>query len=308
MATFSVHTLGCGSAKPTLRHQPSSTVVDFRDNLYMIDCGEGTQQAFMKKRLKFNRLGHIFLTHLHGDHVFGLPGLVGTLGLHSAGGKLTIHTFSDGAEILSSIFNYFSRDLPFEIEFNILDPRKEQIAYENRSLIVRTIPLSHRVADVGYVFQEKPGLRHINREMCDFHGVPFSSYNSIKSGADFIKPDGSVVANTRLTHDPLPPLSYAHLSDTSFLPELAPRLMNPTLLFHETTYLDSHTKDAAARGHSTASEAAQMAKLSGAKWLVTGHYSSRYTNDEAFREEAMKTFPNVILNREGLTIDLTKLH
>ncbi|MDE7462914.1 MAG: ribonuclease Z [Muribaculaceae bacterium] len=307
MAQFSVHTLGCGSAKPTPRHQPSCTVVDFRDNLFMVDCGEGAQLAMMKKRLRMSRLGHIFLTHLHGDHVFGIFGLIGTLGLHSAGGSITIHTFAEGKEIISRTLNYFSANLPFEVKYNILDPTKEQIAFESKSLRVRTIPLAHRVPAVGYIFEEKPGLRHINREMCDFHGVPFSQYGNLKNGMDFTKEDGTLIPNSILTKDPTPALTYAHISDTSYLPSIAPKLGNPTLLFHETTYLDINEKEARERGHSTAREAARIAKASGAKWLLTGHYSSRYSDDEGFRKEATEEFPNVILAREGLTTDLTRL-
>lgn len=307
MSQFDIHTLGCGSAKPTPRHQPSSTVVDFRGNLFMVDCGEGAQLALMRKRLKFNRLNHIFLTHLHGDHVFGLPGLIGTLGLHSAGGEITIHTFKEGKEILSKIFDFFSRDLPFEVKFNIINPKEEEIVFENKSLTVRTLPLKHRLPTVGYIFEEKPGLRHINRSMCDFHNVPFSKFGSLKSGEDFVKPDGTVIPNKILTTPADPELSYAHLSDTAFDPGLAEKLNSPTLLFHETTYLDCNLKEAIARGHSTASQAAEMARLSGAKWLLTGHYSSRYTDDNLFKDEAEKIFPNVILNREGLTTSLDKL-
>lgn len=307
MAQFTVHTLGCGSAKPTPRHQPSCTVVDFRDNLFMVDCGEGAQLAMMKKRLRMSRLGHIFLTHLHGDHVFGIFGLIGTLGLHSAGGSITIHTFAEGKEIISHTLDYFSANLPFEVKYNILDPTKEQIAFESKSLRVRTIPLAHRVPAVGYIFEEKPGLRHINREICDFHGVPFSQYGNLKNGMDFTKEDGTLIPNSILTKDPTPALTYAHISDTSYLPSIAPKLGNPTLLFHETTYLDINEKEARERGHSTAREAARIAKASGAKWLLTGHYSSRYSDDEGFRQEATEEFPNVILAREGLTTDLTRL-
>lgn len=307
MARFAIHTLGCGSAKPTPRHHPSSTIIDFRDNLFMVDCGEGTQLAMMKKKLKLNRLANIFLTHLHGDHVFGLPGLIGTLALHFSGGKITVHTFQEGKEILTEILSYFNRGLPFKVYFNILDPNQEQIAFENKSLLVRTVPLKHRIPTVGYIFEEKPGLRHINREMCDFHGVPFSQFNNLKAGEDFVKEDGTIIESSRLTFDPAPPLIYAHISDTAFAPEIAGKLGKPTLLFHETTYLNSNEKDAVARGHSTASQAAEMARLSGASWLLTGHYSSRYHNDEGFLREAMEVFPNVILNKEGLTVDLTSL-
>ena len=302
-----IHTLGCGSAKPTPRHNPSSTVVEFRNNLFMVDCGEGAQKAFQMQRLKMNRLSHIFLTHLHGDHVLGLPGLVSTLGLGDMGGELTIHTFAEGERILKDIFGFFARHLPYEIKFNILDPSREEVALETKALRVRTLPLRHVVPTVGYIFEEKEKPRHLDRAMCDFHGVPMSQFNNIKAGMDWTRPDGTIVSNSRLTTDPSPALRYAHLSDTAFAPEIAGRIGAADLLFHETTYTDLHRKEAAERGHSTARQAAEMASLSGSRWLMTGHYSSRYHDENVFREEALEVHPNVLLNREGLRTDLTAL-
>lgn len=304
---FAVHTLGCGSAKPTLRHQPSSTVVEFRNNLFMVDCGEGAQLAMMRKHLKFQRLRHIFLTHLHGDHVLGLPGLISTLDLHGTGGDITIHTTDEGCRILSPLLKAFAGYTDFKVIFNILSPEGDEIAFENRSLTVRTVKLDHRVPTLGYIFEEKPRMRHIRKDICDFHGVPVFQLNNIKGGADFVKPDGSVIPNSYLTSDPTPPLSYAHISDTGFNEVIAPKIGPVTLLFHETTYLDKDLPLAAPRGHSTAAQAARMANLCGAKWLLTGHYSSRYPDDTCFLQEAASIHPNVILNHEGLTTDLTKL-
>ncbi|MDE6295699.1 MAG: ribonuclease Z [Muribaculaceae bacterium] len=304
MNDFLVHTLGCGSAKPTVRHQPSSTVVEHRGNLFMVDCGEGAQRTFQQSRLKFSRLNHIFLTHLHGDHVFGLPGLIGTLSLQQTGGTLTIHTFEDGREILTRIFNYFDRERTFDIKWNIINPREERTVLETKSLTVRTIPLHHRVPTVGYVFEEKESPRHLNREMADFYQVPTCLFNNIKAGADFVTPSGIIIPNEKLTFDPTPPRKYAHISDTAYMPELAAKIEAVNLLFHETTYLDEHIKDAAARGHSTAGQAATVARDAGAGKLLTGHYSSRYRNEEAFLTEAQKIFPNVILNREGLKTEI----
>ena len=299
MDNFSIHTLGCGSARPSLKHLPSSTVVDHRGNLFMIDCGEGAQLSFMRHRLSFRRLRHIFLTHLHGDHVFGLPGLIGTIALNGTGGDLTIHTFQDGAEQLSSIFKYFCRDTPFDIRFNIIKP-EEKVILETKSLTVRTIPLDHRVPAVGYVFEEKAGDRHIRPDMTRFHEVPLYMMKRIKAGEDFIKPDGTVIPNDILTSPPSPPLSYAHISDTAYMKNLAAKIEPVSLLFHETTYLEEHKSLAAPRGHSTARQAAMVARDAGAKALLTGHYSSRYKDDSLFKKEALEIFPNVILNNEGL--------
>ena len=303
MSTFKIHTLGCGSAKPTLRHQPSSTVVEHRENLFMVDCGEGAQLAFQRQRLRFSRLRHIFLTHLHGDHVLGLPGLVSTLGLGGTGGKLTVHTFAEGKKILQKIFYFFGGDLPFEVDFNVIEP-VEGTVLETPSLTVRTVPLQHRVPTVGYIFEEKEKPRHILRDMIDFHEVPNYQIRMIKAGADFIKPDGTVIPNSHLTSPPTPSLSYAHISDTAYMPELASKIGPVDLLFHETTYTEAHRAEAAPRGHSTAKQAAMVARDAGAKALLTGHYSSRYNDDTVFLSEAREIFPNVILNHEGLVTKL----
>lgn len=300
---FEINVLGCGSAKPSQAHNPSCTVVNFRENLFMIDCGEGAQKELQRQRLKLPRLNHIFLTHLHGDHVFGLPGLIGTMALSGLEGDITIHTFEDGKRILSSMFEYFNRGLPIEVKFNVIRP-EEAIVFENASLRVRTVPLRHKIPCVGYVFEEKPSLRHINRAVCDFHEVPVWAFNRIKAGEDYIKPDGSIIPNSILTKEPDAPRSYAHMSDTSYLPGLAEKIRNVDLLFHETTYLTQDTDKARERGHSTAAEAAKVAKDAEAGCLLTGHYSSRYKDDTLFAEEARSIFPKVILGKEGLRINL----
>lgn len=303
---FTLHTLGCGSAKPTPAHQPSSTVIDHRGRLFMVDCGEGAQRTFQHHKLKISRLGHIFLTHLHGDHVFGLPGLIGSMGLQQEGGSITIHTFADGVKIISEILDYFSRDLPFDVRYNVLNPNEEEVAYEDHALKIRTIPLNHRVPAVGFVFEEREGLRHLNREMADFHGVPMSWFNRIKSGENFIKEDGTEIDNKILTSPPSPPRSYAHISDTAYMPELAAKIGPVDLLLHETTYLEEHTKEAERRGHSTAKQAAKVALDAGAGALLTSHYSSRYYKDETgFLKEAGEIFPGpVYLNNERLVLEI----
>lgn len=307
MSDMKLHTLGCGSAKPSVRHQPSSHVLDYRGNLFMIDCGEGAQQAFQRHRLKFSRLGHVFLTHLHGDHVFGLPGLIGTLALSGIGGEIVIHTFEEGKRILFEILGFFCRDLDIKVRFNVIPSDRETVVFESKTLKVTAIPLRHRVPTVGYLFEEVGKQRHLRRDMLEFHNVPIARYAAIKEGEDFVKPDGTVVPNGLLTRDADKPLRYAHISDTAYMPELAERLGPVDLIFHETTYLDDNEKAAAERGHSTARQAAMLAKAAGAKALLTGHYSSRYHDIEAFRNEALEVFGNVITNDEGLVTDIGRV-
>lgn len=303
MSTFTIHTLGCGSARPSLRHQPSCTVVEHRGSLYMIDCGEGAQLAFMRQHLSLSKLRHIFITHMHGDHVLGLPGLVSTLALSGNGGELTVHTFEEGARQLKAIIDYFCRDTPFNLSFNIIRP-EEAVILETKSLTVRTLPLKHRIPTVGYVFEEKPKQKHINPSMTSFHNVPVAMMKKIKDGEDFIKPDGTIIPNKILTTDADPSFSYAHISDTAYIPDIASKIGPVDLLFHETTYLDDLVEDARERGHSTARQAAMVARDAKAKKLLTGHYSSRYNDDSLFLKEAQEIYPNVILNKEGLRINL----
>ena len=303
MDKFKIYTLGCGSAKPTLKHLPSCTVIDHRDTLYMVDCGEGAQRSFQKARLKFSRLRHIFLTHLHGDHVLGLPGLLSTLALGGTGGKITIHTFAEGEKILREILDFFAKELSYDLEFNIIKPEDATIL-ETPSLTVRTVKLKHRVPTVGYIFEEKPKQRHIIRDMIDFHQVPIFKIREIKDGADYTKPDGTVIPNSVLTSDADPSKSYAHISDTIYMPGLAKKIGPVDLMFHETTYLEANSAEAKARFHSTARQAATVARDAGAKVLLTGHYSSRYKDETQFLKEAQEVFPNVILNNEGLITEI----
>ena len=235
--------------------------------------------------------------------MLGLPGLISTLELGGAGGSLTIHTFEEGKRILTQIMDFFGRDLSFDLRFNVIRP-EEAVIFETPSLTVRTIPLRHRIPTVGYVFEEKPRLRHIRPDMIAYHKVPVAQIRAVKEGADFIRPDGSIVPNEMLTSPADKPLSYAHISDTIYMPELAAKIGPVDLLFHETTYLESHAADARNRFHSTAKQAAAVARDAGAGALLTGHYSSRYSKDEDFLREAKEVFPDVILNRENLRTDL----
>lgn len=303
MENMKIHTLGCGSAKPTMHHTPACTVLEHRGSLYMIDCGEGAQLAFQRARLKPNRLTHIFLTHLHGDHVLGLPGLLSTFGLGQVGGTITVHTFAEGKRILEEMVNFFSPALSFQLVFDVIEP-EEKVVLETPALTVRTVPLLHRVPDVGYIFEEKPKPRHLRRDMCDFHGVPLTMRRGIVYGTDFTKPDGTVIPNAMLTSAADHQASYAHISDTRYLPSLAAKIGPVDLLYHETTYLERDAADAKARFHSTARQAAMVARDAGAKRLLTGHYSSRYKDETEFVREASEIFPETLLNNEGLSFTI----
>ena len=212
MAKFQVNILGCGSATPSARHQQSCQVVDFRDKLFMIDCGEGAQSGFRRMGLKFSRLSHIFISHLHGDHVFGLPGLLSTMSLHDIQGTVTIHIFREGAELLKSWMDFFNRQCSFNIVYDIIEPGERRVIYEDSGLTVETFPLYHRLPCSGFIFREKPKLRHLRGDMVKFLSIPISLLQGIKEGADYVKPDGIVIPNDRLTTPPDPSVSYAYCS------------------------------------------------------------------------------------------------
>lgn len=304
MSDFKVNILGCGSATPSLRHMPSCQVIDYRDKLMMIDCGEGAQLAMRRMKLKYSRLNHIFISHLHGDHCLGLPGLLSTMALHDVEGTVTIHTFADGAEIIQQIVDFFCRERPYDLKFNIIKP-VNAIIYEDKSLIVESFPLYHRVPCVGFIFREKPKLRHLNREMVDFYNVPIALRHGIKAGNDFVTPDGEIIPNHRLTTPAQPSASYAYCSDTIYNPLVAEAVKGCDVIYHEATYDDSEMDRAAQRGHSTAGQAAQIALAAEAKKLILGHYSKRYIDESILLNDACRVFPNTIAANEGMTIDIS---
>lgn len=304
MAKFQIDILGCGSATPTARHQPSCQVVDFRDKLFMIDCGEGAQSQFRRMGLKFSRLNHIFISHLHGDHVFGLPGLLSTMALHEITGSVTIHIFREGARLMKEWMDFFNRNAPFEIIYDVIEEGERRVVYEDAGLVIETFPLYHRTPCNGYLFREKPKLRHLRGDAVKFHAVPVSLMQSIKEGADFMKPDGTVIPNAMLTTDPDPSMSYAYCSDTLMDMRVAADVRGVDTIYHEATYDDSLEAQARERGHSTARQAGRIAREAGAKRLIIGHFSKRYNSEEILLKEATEEFPDVIVADEGLRIDL----
>lgn len=304
MAQFSVHILGCGSATPSLRHQPACQVIDFRDRLMMIDCGEGAQLAMRRQRLKFSRLRDIFISHLHGDHFLGLPGLLSTMDLSQVGGTVNIHIFEEGADLLQTILKTVCPNPGFHINYNIIRCAHATIA-DSPALTVSTIPLFHRVPAVGFVFREKPALRKLRPDMAAAYNIPVWQLNSIKAGEDFIMPDGSVVANSHLTDAPPHPASYAYVSDTAFDPRLIAGIRDVDVLYHEATYADDNAHKAAMRGHCTAREAGRVARRANVGHLVLGHFSKAYLSEENHVAEAAQEFSGkVTAANEGMTIKL----
>ena len=302
MAEFNINILGCGSALPTTRHLATSQIVDLRDKLYMIDCGEGTQVQMRRMRVRFGRLAHIFNSHLHGDHCFGLPGLISTLGMLGRTGELVVHGPKEVETYLRPVMDLFCRGMEFEVRFNPVDTRSHSLVMEDRSLSVYSIPLKHRIPTCGYLFAEKPKEAHIIREMTDFYQVPVRCMKDIKQGQDYVTPEGEVVPNSRLTRPAAPPKRYAFCSDTAYNRSIIPIIEGADLLYHEATFAECDLARAKETFHSTARQAAEIARDAHVKRLVIGHYSARYEDLSELHREAEAVFPGTILGNEGTVI------
>lgn len=300
MNKFELNVLGCGSATPTARHLPTCQVLNIREKLFMIDCGEGAQLQYRKFHLSFSRLSHIFISHLHGDHCFGLLGLISTFGLLGRTGSLTIHSAPELETILRPQLNFYCKYLSFDVIFQPFDPGTYTTIYEDRSLKVSTIPLLHSIPCAGFLFEESKNELRLDGEAIRFYNVPVKELQYIKKGSDFTTKEGDVIANNRLTKPANPSRKYAFCSDTAYNPSLIPIINGVDLLYHESTFLESHKARAKKTGHSTALEAALIAKEANVKKLMLGHYSSRYAQDTDFLVEAQQIFSNVILSNEGL--------
>ena len=306
MEPFRVHILGCGSALPTLRHFPSSQIVEVREKLFMVDCGEGAQMQLRRCHVRFTKVGHVFISHMHGDHCFGLIGMISTFGLLGRTATLHIHANELLGDMIKRQMDLFCHDLGYEVEFHPIDATRREVIYEDRSLTVETIPLVHRLPTCGFLFREKPLLPHIRREKIDFYGMPTSQIQSIKNGADWIMEDGTVIPNSQLVTPADEPRSYAYCSDTRYMPELHLQLKGVTTLYHESTYGEDNLQMAQKYNHSTARQAALVARDAEVSQLILGHYSSRYEDENVLLEEAREVFENVRLANEMDVIDVKK--
>ena len=304
MEPFKVHILGCGSALPTLRHNPSSQVVEIREKQFMIDCGEGTQTQMRRSRVGFNKVMAIFISHIHGDHCFGLIGMLSSFGLLGRTMPLSIYGPKELGPILDTLLTTFCNDFDYEIKFHAVDTTRQEVVYEDRSLTVETIPLKHRLPCAGYLFREKPTLPHIRRDMIDFYRIPISQINNIKNGASWTDEEGNLIPNSRLTRPADPPRSYTYCSDTCYLPGLADRLKDVTCLYHESTYADEDEDKAQKYFHSTARQAAMVARDAGVGRLLLGHYSSKYNTEDVLLQQAKEVFAESSLTSEGMVVTL----
>ncbi|WP_144892131.1 ribonuclease Z [Flavobacterium tiangeerense] len=295
--------LGCYAATPRTFTNPTSQVLDINNRLFLIDCGEGTQVQLRKNKVKFSRINHIFISHLHGDHFFGLVGLISTFSLLNRTTDLHIYGPKGIKEIIKLQLRLSNSWTNYGLYFHELESLESEIIFEDHKVVVKTIPLKHRVYTNGFLFQEKIGERKLNIEAVQNYAIDTCYYQNIKNGRDITLEDGSVVLNEDLTFEPIPALSYAFCSDTVYNEDILPIISNVEVLYHESTFLQSEENLAKKTLHSTAKEAALIALKANAKQLVLGHYSTRYESIEMFKQEAETVFPNVLLGDDGKSFE-----
>ena len=304
MNNFQITILGCGSAMPTTYRNPTSQLIEVNEKLFMIDCGEGTQLQMRKQKAKMTKLHSIFISHLHGDHVFGLPGLLSTLSLMDRGGELNIYAHKELELFLEPFIKYFGNQLSYKINHIHINPHTHETIFENNSIKISSFPLKHRIHTNGFIIEEKEAPLHMKGDMIEFYKIPFSKIKDIKLGADFITEDGRIIKNELLTTPPSPPRKYAYCSDTAYSPAIIPFIKNADVLYHEATFEEADLARAKKTYHSTARQAAEIAKQAEVKKLVIGHYSSRYIDLTNLHNEAKSVFENTELAFEGMKISI----
>lgn len=299
-----VTVLGRASAKPTVTSHPSAQIVNVNEQYYLVDAGEGVQQQMFRCGINPLKLRAVFISHLHGDHIFGLFPMLSTLGLCGRQTPLKVFAPRPFGEILEYHLKYFDPQLPYQVEWVEVDTTKHKIVFENRTLEVWSVPLRHRVPCAGYHFKEKLPELNVDKFKIAKYSLSIAQIVAAKRGEDITLEDGTVIENSELTYLPFEPKSYAYLSDTSRSAIAARRVKGVTLLYHEATYTSDQSKEAKLRGHSTAADAANIALAAEAKALIIGHFSSRYKSPEVLLEEAQAIFPNTELATESQTYTL----
>lgn len=291
--------LGCYAATPRTLTNPTSQVLELNNELFLIDCGEGTQVELRRNKVKFSKIKHVFISHLHGDHFFGLIGLISTFMLLGRETELHIYGPKGIKEIITLQLKMSKSWTSYPLYFHELSSKRPEVILETKKVLVETIPLDHRVYTNGFLFREKPGDRKLLMEEVEKYPIDVAYFRSIKKGKDAVLDDGTVIPNKLLTADPEPPQSYAFCSDTAYNPEMVDQIKNVTVLYHEATFLEEHAYLATPTKHSTAREAAAIARSASVSKLILGHFSTRYDSILPFKREAEEIFPHVELADDG---------
>lgn len=295
--------LGNSSATPTASKFPTAQVLDMRGRLFLIDCGEGTQVQMRRFSIPFQKISRIFISHLHGDHFFGLPGLLSSFHLMNRQTELHLHGPAELWPLLKAIFAAQGTYLVYPLIFHPISFEQEGLIFEDEQLTVHSIFMKHSIACSGFVFREKELPRKLIPERITEFQIPWYDCERIKRGEDFVQADGKLILNERLTKANRPASSYAFFSDTMFQPHLADAIRDVSLMYHEATFMEEDADLAIKTNHSTTTQAAEMAKLADAGKLLIGHFSARYREEELILEEAKQIFPNTEIASEGLTVE-----
>lgn len=301
MRQFKLTILGCSSATPTSKRHPTSQVLNIGNSYFLIDCGEGTQIQLRKYKIKFQRINHIFISHLHGDHYLGLMGFLMSMHLLGRTEELHLYCKAELKEIIDIQLKHSQTGLCYPIIYHPLKYDESEIIYENDKLTVETILLSHRIPTCGFLFKEKSLLRSIIKEKLDEYNIPIEKIPGIKAGNDFITEKGILVPNKELTEEPPMPKAYAYCSDTCYMDSVAEKVKGVDLLYHEATFMNDRKERAKETFHSTTIDAGNIAKKANVKKLLIGHYSARYKELEPMLAETKTVFENSFLAHEGDT-------
>ena len=301
---ISVTILGNSSAKPTAKGHPSAQVVNINEQLFLVDAGEGVQRQMARCGISPLKLRAVFISHLHGDHVFGLFPLLSTLGLYGRRTPLKIYAPRPFGEALEGFLRLFESDLPYTPEWVEVDTTKHQIIFENDTTEIWSLPLRHRVPTAGYLFRQKEPALNVTKYAIERYELDMHQIVAAKRGEDIELTSGEIVANDMLTYRPYPPMSYAYCSDTNYSARLAKMCEGVDMLYHEATYDASMQKMAKLRGHSSTADAAKVAKMAGAGKLLIGHFSSRYKELEPLLQECREIFPETYIAEEKQTFTI----
>jgi ribonuclease Z len=302
--TFELLVLGSSSASPTSERNPSAQLLNIAERYFLIDCGEATQIQLRKFRAKFQAIDHLLISHLHGDHFFGLPGLISSMHLLGRKQPLNVYCPKELKEIMDVIVRVSDTRLNFPINWIFTSNHCPQLIFEDQKVLVYSFPLKHRIFCTGFLFREKPLPRKIDKSILEKLNISFADILRLKAGSDVMNQDGILIKNADATIDPLPPRSYAYCSDTIYHEELAEIVKDVDLLYHESTFLEDHKERAAKTFHTTAKQAAALAAKARAGTLLLGHFSARYTDLQAFLREAGEVFANCVLATDGKKVKI----
>lgn len=301
---FTVTILGSGASVPTIDRNPTAQLVSVRNRTLLLDCGEGTQMMLRKSGTKFQKISHIFISHLHGDHYYGLIGLLNTLHLLGRTKEMNVYGIAPLKDLIDLQLELSGTVLNYPLNFHPIEADKAVVVMDDGHVTVSTIPLDHRIPTCGYLISEKPERKKIRKDFVRQVKIPVEAFDRIKEGEDYLDEKGNIYPNDLITEDPPVPKSYAYCTDTAYYEPVIPLVSHCDLLYHEATFMEDKAEDARAKFHTTAREAATIALKAKVNRLMIGHFSARYKDLDGLLTEAREVFPNTILAEDGMTVQV----